>query len=360
MRALKARLFTGFAGFLALSLGAACLPEGQVAAQGFGRSLDEIVKLAKNEGKVRFCSSSPDNRSAKKFFEPFKKKYPGVEVEYTRCRGVESRERILNELLGGQVDYDLLHVSSELIPKFMKAGLIAGPFDWKGLFNIRDNYISPDRYMVAAGNSTDVILYNSKLVAKEHIPRDWNDCLSSHWKGNFLVETRANVFSGLYPHWGKERLLDFARKLAANKPVFNRGNTASMNKVIAGEYPMMCGSYLSSALRELSRDPSVPLGIAVPKEVPSNLFATLGIIKTSKNPNAALLLAGFLGSDEGQKSYRLIFRESPYDEGSETGKLIKQAGAKILFTGWDYPVDQENQVVRWIVEAWGFPTGKRK
>jgi iron(III) transport system substrate-binding protein len=330
----------------------------QAAVQRFGATLEEIVEGANKEGKVRLCSSDPDDKDAKRFFASFRKKYPGVAVEYSRCRGVESRERILNELVGGQIDYDLIHISSELIPKFKNAGLLAGPFNWKGLFNIRDIYVSPDRYLVAAGSSTDVILYNAKLVAKKDIPRDWNDCLNPHWKGNFLVETRANTFSGLYPHWGKEKLVDYARKLAANKPVWNRGNTETMNKVIAGEYPMMCGAYLSSALRSLSRDPKAPLGIAVPKEVPSNLFATFGIVKAAQNPNGALLLAGYLASDEGQKSYRLVFRESPYDEGSETGKRVKEARAKILFTGWDYTPDQENQVVRWILDAWGFPTGK--
>jgi len=353
----KRKFFAGLGAFLPLLL-VHWIAGSQAAAQGFGKTLEEVVKLARKEGKVRLCSSAPDERDAKQFFATFRQKYPGVDVEYTRCRGVESRERILNELLGGQVDYDLIHVSTELIPKFKKAGLLAGPFDWKVFFHIRENYISPDRYMVAAGSSVDVILYNSKLVAKEHIPRNWSDCLNPRWKGNFIVETRANTFSGLYPHWGKEKLVDYARKLAENKPVWNRGNTESMNKVIAGEYPMMCGAYLSSALRSLSRDPKVPLGIVIPREVPANLFATFGIFKAAQNPNAALLLAGYLASDEGQQSYRLVNRESPYDEGSDTGKLIKQAAAKILFTGWDYTPDQENQVVRWILQAWGFPTGK--
>jgi iron(III) transport system substrate-binding protein len=336
------------------------MPGVQAAVQGFGGTLEEVVARAKKEGKVRLCSSDPDERDVNRFFASFREKFPSITVEYTRCRGAESRERILNELLGGQVDYDLIHISSELIPKYKNAGLLAGPFDWRGIFGVRETYISPDRYMVAAGSSTDVILYNSKLVAKEHIPRDWSDCLNPRWKGNFLVETRANTFSGLYPHWGKEKLIDYARKLAANKPVWNRGNTETMSKVIAGEYPMMCGAYLSSALRSLSRDAKAPLGIAVPKEVPANLFATFGIVKAARYPNAALLLAGYLASDEGQKSYRLVFRESPYDEGSETGKRVREAGAKILFTGWNYPPDQENQVVRWILEAWGFPTGKGK
>lgn len=329
------------------------------AVKGVGGSLDEIVALAKKEGKVRLCSSDPDERDVDKFFASFRQKYPGVAVEYTRCRGVESRERILSELLGGQIDYDLLHVSSELVPKFKKAGVLAGPFDWKSMFNIRDAFISPDRHLVAAGSSTDVILYNAKQVPKERIPRDWTDCLDPYWRGKFIVETRANTFTGLYPHWGKEKLLDYARKLAENKPVWARGNTEAMNKVIAGEYPMMCGAYLSSALRALSRDPAAPLGIAVPKEVPSNLFATFAVIKGCRNPNAAVLLAGFLASDEGQKSYRLIFRDSPYDEESTTAKLIRDAKAKILFTGWDYTPEQENEVLRWIREAWGLPAARK-
>jgi iron(III) transport system substrate-binding protein len=329
------------------------------AVKGIGGSLAEIVALAKKEGKVRVCSSDPDEKDVEKFFAGFKQKYPGIVVDYTRCRGSESRERILNELLGGQVDYDLLHISDELIPKFQKAGMLAGPFDWKGTFQIRDVFISPDRYLVAAGSSAYAIIYNTKLVPKEHIPRDWADCLNPYWRGKFLVETRANSFSSLYPVWGKERLIDYARKLAANKPVWGRGNTETMNKVIAGEHPMMCGAYLSSALRSISRDKTIPLGITIPKEAPIGLFATFGVVKDARYPNAALLLAGYLASDEGQKSYRLVFRESPFDEGGETGRRIKEAGAKIFFSGWDFTSEQENEVVRWLLEAWGFPTGRK-
>ena len=330
------------------------------AVKGVDATLDKIVALAKKEGKVRVCTSDPDESDAEKFFTSFKQKYPGITVEYTRCRGSESRERILNELLGGQVDYDLLHISDELIPKYQKAGLLAGPFDWKGIFGIRDIFVSPDRYLVAAGSSTYAILYNTKQVPKDRVPRDWADCLDPYWRGKFIVDTRANSFSSLYPSWGKGKLIDYARKLAGNKPVWGRGNTENMSKVIAGEFPMMCGAYLSSALRTISRDPGVPLGIIIPKQVPVGLFATFAVVKGAHHPNAALLLAGYLASDEGQKTYRVLFRDSPFDEGSETGRRIKEAGAKILFAGWDFTPEQENQVVRWLLEAWGLPTARTR
>ena len=111
----------------------------------FGKSFAEIVSLAKKEGKVRFTSGTPDERQAKSFFNRFREKFPEINVEYTRATPRTASETILAELLSGQIDYDLLTVLDTLIPKYKKAGLLAGPFDWAGLFGIKGIYISPDR-----------------------------------------------------------------------------------------------------------------------------------------------------------------------------------------------------------------------
>ena len=104
----------------------------------------------------------------------------------------------------------------------------------------------------------------------------------------------------------------------------------------------------------MSRGPDIPLGVVIPKEVGANLYATMAVVKNARYPNAALLLAGYLASDEGQKSYRSVYRDSPFDEGSEFGKRIKQAGAKVIFSGWDVTPEQENEIVSWLLQAWGF------
>jgi ABC-type Fe3+ transport system substrate-binding protein len=107
-------------------------------------------------------------------------------------------------------------------------------------------------------------------------------------------------------------------------------------------------------MRILSRAPDTPLGVSIPKEVGANLYATMAVVKKARYPNAALLLAGYLASDEGQKAYRGVFRDSPFDEGSEFGKRIKQAGAKVVFSGWDFTPAQETEVVNLLLQAWGF------
>src|SRR5262245_57474582 len=202
--------------FLAANVSAAAAP----APEGFGRNLNEIVARAKKEGKVRFTSGTPDERQAKEFFKSFRDKYPEIEVEYTRGTPRTASEKIFAELLSGQSEYDLLTVLDTLMPKYKKANLLAGPFDWKGLFGIREVYISPDRFFVGAGGSTDAIVYNTKMVPRERVPRNWEDCLDPYWKGRFIVDTRAGSFVRLYPLWGKEKLLDFARRLVANKPIW--------------------------------------------------------------------------------------------------------------------------------------------
>jgi ABC-type Fe3+ transport system substrate-binding protein len=240
------------------------------------------------------------------------------------------------------------------MPKYKKAGLLAGPFDWKTLFGIRDGYISPDRYFVGAGGSTDAIVYNSKLVPPERVPRRYEDCLDPYWKGKFVVDSRGGSFVRLYPLWGKERLVDFARRLAANSPIWIAGNSEAVTLIANGEHPMMCGAFFSSSMRIVSRAPTTPLRLVIPREVGANLYATIAVAKNARYPNAALLLAGYLASDEGQKSYRGVFRDSPFDEGSEFGKRIKEAGAKVVLSGWDFTPAQETEIANSLLQAWGF------
>ncbi len=129
-----------------------------------------------------------------------------------------------------------------------------------------------------------------------------------------------------------------------------------MGLIAAGEFPMLCGAYISSGRRFIARDPSANLAVSIPSEMPANLYATLAIVKGASNPNAALLLASWLASDEGQANYdKLVFRGSPLDENTEMAKMVKEAGAKVIFYGWDFSPAQSAEATQLIIEAWGFP-----
>jgi iron(III) transport system substrate-binding protein len=330
------------------------------APAGFGRNYNEIITLAKKEGKVRFTASNPDDKEAVKFLQPFKDKY-GIDVEYTRETGAESRERVLLEIAAGRVEYDALQISPEVVGKYRKLSAIAGPFDWRTLFGIKPVFIGPERDIVASGSSSYSIAYNPDLVPKNRIPRRWEDFLDPWWKGKFVVDPRPKTFTTLYPAWGKKKLLDFSRALAANKPIWKRNQTEVVVSIAAGEYLAFCGAYTSSILRILGRDPSAKLAISIPTEMPANHFNLVAVLKGATHPNAGLLLAGWLASaDGGQKQYDAIsHRGSPLVEGTRAEKMVREAGAKVLFSGWGYTPEQEAEVDTWILNAWGFPTEKK-
>lgn len=349
--------------FMALFVAGMFFPGSILAAQkapaGYGQTYEEIVELAQKEGKVRFASSDPEEKREKAFFKPFVDKY-GIKVEYSRARGTESRERILLELMSGMVDYDLLHISEELITKYKQAGALEGPFDWEGLFKVNPIFIDPEKYMIAAGATLYFIAYNKDMVPEERIPRRWEDFLDPYWTGRFVVDTRPRAFTGLIPGWGEEKVLKYARALAANKPIWKRGQTATLAEVAAGEYAAFNGAYASSIFRILRRDPNTRLTYSVPKEVSSDHYCTAGILKGAKNRNAALLLAGWLVSDEGQKQYDVVIdRGSPLVKTKMT-KLIKDAGATLIFSGWEFTPEDEAESSKKVSAAFGFPTAKKK
>ena len=86
----------------------------------------------------------------------------------------------------------------------------------------------------------------------------------------------------------------------------------------------------------------------------------LSLMKGAKSPNAAVLLAGFLASPEGEAYYHLQGRSSPFVKGSRAAKMIAKAGAKVVWGGWEWAGKREAEASREIVQAWGFPKAKRR
>ncbi|MGH7773258.1 MAG: ABC transporter substrate-binding protein [Candidatus Binatia bacterium] len=324
---------------------------------GAGKSFEEIVKLAAKEGRVRVGSGMTHNEAAL-VLKGFNQKYPTIKVEVTPTSGVARGERVFNEVLGGVVEFDLYDVPAALQKRFVKAGVTAGPFEWRRLFpNVPEIHISPDGYFNASGFNLRIIGYNPSLVPANRIPKDWSDCLDPYWKGKVAVDTHPRFLSGLYKSWGEAKILEYAAQLKNNQPVWKRGQTETLVQVAAGEYPIMCGAHYASIYSVLRLDPKAKLAMSLPKEVPVSLGEIMAVMKGAQNPNAALLLSGWLASPDGQRAYDRVGRGSPFVKESEKWKLIEKWGSKTVFEGWDRP-EYEPVLIKKIVASWGFPTGK--
>ena len=321
-----------------------------------GKNVDEITRLAMKEGRVHMASSLQRDEEDL-VLKGFKEKYPMIKLEHTlQIGGAETRQRVLTEAIGGVVEYDIVDVVAELRSDFLKAGVLAGPFNWRQLFpKLAPSHFSPDGYFAGVAYGFHVFAYNPSLVSAERVPRKWDDCLDPYWKGKFVVDPRARVFAVLSRAWGEEKTIDYVKKLKNNQPMWKSSPAAALPLLVTGEFPMACGTFYQSAKRILRRDPSAKIAVSIPTEVSTGIIETLGIMKGSKSPNAALLLAGWLASPEGQKGYDFIGKGSPFAEGSEKWELIKKAHAKLVFGGWDES-EYVPSITRKIHAAWGLTT----
>jgi ABC-type Fe3+ transport system substrate-binding protein len=328
---------------------------GAAAPAGFGKTLDEIGKLAEKEGRVRIASGLQE-KDVPKVLKKFNQRYPGIKIENSYVGGAEN-EKLFTELMAGQTEYDAVNIPSELVPRYRKTGLVAGPFDWKMVSpQTPSQHFSPDGYFAAVGFITYVMTYNTALTSKEKIPTDWSSCLDPYWKGKLVVDTRPKTFTALYPAWGEKKTIDYARQLKENQPSWKRGQTDALALVANGEYAMMCGTYYQSALRMVTRDPQTKLAIAWPREVPGHLTEIWLVLKGAKYPNAALLLSGWLASREGREEYDQLGIGSAFDPESRIAKMIEKTKAKAVFGGWR---DDEPVITQKIVATWGLSPEKR-
>jgi len=325
---------------------------GYSQAVKIGRSLAEITKLANQEGRVRMASGlEPEVEPL--VLQGFRQKFPQIKVEHAELTPPD-RERILNEALSGIVEFDVVDVSTNLHSQYIKANILAGPFEFKKLFpEVHENHFSPNGYFVGVGFSANVLAYNTALVTAQRIPKDWHDCLDPQWRGKFVVPARPKPFVGLSFGWGEARVLEYVSRLKENQPSFKTSQAESFTQLAAGEYQMICGAYYFSYKGLLRKDPNVKIAVSFPAEVPVLLSETLATMKGAKNPNASLLLTSWLASDEGQKGYEKIGRGSPFVKGGEMSKILQKNGSKVIYGGWDLP-DYEPVITAKIISAWGF------
>lgn len=317
-----------------------------------GQTSQQVIEGAEKEGQVRVYSSMRKGTVAG-MVDAFRKKYPFIrKVDHFRFTGLEESERVLAELRVGRVDMDVLLVRSELWDRHKPS--LAGPIDWKALGIPEDRIKKGGFETTWAGSSVAGIVYNTKLVSPDRAPKSWDDCIDPRWKGKFTTYARPIFMMHLMPAWGEERVIEFARKMAANQPVWDRDQTGAVEKVAAGEVPLFCGG---DHVRWFEvHNKGAPVRLITPEPIPTSEGRGFSLVKGAKYPNAGKLFMAFMASDETQllldKMERRGLRTVP---GTLAYELTKGKKISLFTEEWDL---RSKDLSKKIIEAWGFPVAK--
>ena len=274
----------------------------------FAASHDEIVSKAKQEGKLRVIVSL-DAGILKKLSEGFTKKYPFIQVQADEIRGIEAYTRQLQELKAGlvkgvdvnEVDYDYYN---EYLPHLKKVDMYG--MAEHGIIQMPLQMVDPiNRNIVAVGSGIQVAAHHKKLLPADSVPDTWEGFLKPEFKERkFTIGIRPKDVAALVPAWGLEKTLDFARKLAAQNPIWISGDTRTITSMLAGEYALFFGPNYDSVLRAKNKDKMDVLGYKLAEPVIIRLNESEGILASAERPYAGLLWLEFAASRRGPESPR--------------------------------------------------------
>ncbi|MBI2987707.1 MAG: extracellular solute-binding protein [Deltaproteobacteria bacterium] len=331
----------------------------------FLTSRDEIIARAKKEGQLRVLYGVYP-ATYKGFAETFVKKYPFITIQRAEeITGSDASQRFVQELQAGIAGekWDAIYLSGPFynnylshLAKFDIAGMAA-----EGVLQIPSQMIDPDnRDIVAAGSALDVIAYNPRLLRRDLIPRTWENLLRPELKGKkFVMDIDPAAVAALTPAWGLEKVLDFARKVREQEPIWGRGHSRMLASLAAGEYALHGGTNYNSVMRLKMKNPKADVEPVLAEPVPARLHEATGILAGAKNPHVALLWIEHMTTPEAQKFLDEVepYKSSIFAPGSILKKDVE--GKKVSVAAWRFFVER-GEIEKQIVRAYGFPSTERK
>lgn len=257
----------------------------------------KILESAKKEGTVMWYTSMAIDQS-KVVVDRFQQRYPFVKASFLRLGGGAVMNRVLTEARAGKHLFDVVGGRGEMIQAFKERGLLAAYRSPETAMIDRDLF-DKDGYWYVYYVVPNALGYNTKLVKREEIPKTYEELLHPKWKGRKISMDNEGylLLQGLISAWGREKAVDYMRKLAAQDPVPSRGNTERVTMTSAGEYPLVI-AYAHTVEREKFKGGPVDWLALEPAVVEID---PLMIGSKAPNPNAARLFLDYVLSKEGQE-----------------------------------------------------------
>lgn len=328
----------------------------------FVTSHEEIVANARKEGQLRL-SSFLDGEGRRAMAEAFRRKYPFIEISMEEIGGTDEYQRFIPELKAGRIKLDVTHIPNHFYEEYLP---YLKKFDIRGMAEQRILQIpaqqvdSVNRYVVAMATNIAVVAYNNKALSSNDVPDTWEGFLGPRFKGKkFVADIRPLGIAGLVPAWGLEKTVEFAKKIAAQDPVWTRGGTRALASLATGEYSMLMGFNYGSVKRAQDKDPTQSIASKILEPVPVRFAGMGGIVATANHPYSSLLWLEFQVSPEGQK---IVDKHWPYGAsvfvpGAAQEELIR--GRKLSVMSWERRQEMDDWLTK-VVQALGFPTGDTK
>jgi iron(III) transport system substrate-binding protein len=258
-------------------------------------SLDDLYQQAKKEGQVSWDASLADTVGGP-IADAFMKAYPGITVTRRQITAESMMTDIKLQEAAKHVTLDVGTLTDATVADAFAAEVVTA-IDWAKL-GLPQNHIFLDK-MVLIQMSPNVVVYNKDKIPADQVPKTYDDLVDPKWMGKMAFDGRGSlyqVFLSAPELGGEQKGLEYARKIAAQKPLFQNTQSAVEPMVISGQ--VLIGSdALPTFLATAKKNP--PMDVAPISPIHSVVNPAF-VVAGAPHPAAAQLLIAWLGSKEGQ------------------------------------------------------------
>ncbi len=257
----------------------------------------QIYEAAKKEGQVVVYQTGT-TKEVDEYRKVFSKTYPGVEIKDWVGTGEQIIEKMVTEFKAGKVNADFVMTPFEQWVVMLKEGIM-DKWDSPEKVNFPTEAVDPNGIWVIDQAVVHVISYNTDLVPAADAPKSYQDLLKPVFKGKLGLEQEAySWFSQRIQTWGKDKTVDYARKLVAQDLRFIKGHTTLADAVVSGEVWAAVNVYLHRVEQQKAKGAPVKWVADEPTGVEPN---SIGLPKGAPHPNAGKLFLDWRLSQAGQE-----------------------------------------------------------
>lgn len=326
-------------------------------------SWDEIYEQAKVEGKVTFFIWH-DEACYTEIAKAFEAKYPGVKFDLVVSDSSAALDKMVAEATQDKGSFDVAVINAP--QTLLDAKALYGPIVEKlenyknldqGLCFAQEGYVH-NGYLAPLYRNQGGLLYNPKTVTDP--PETWEELekwiaanpqkfgvthpLKGGSGGVFLLAAIDNLCGGLDKYTGD--IEADASKMAnwnimwqwmldrKDKITITSSNNDSLSRLNQGELDLVVawddGTYTAKSNGELFKDAT----FYIPEFGMPGGGDTIGILKNSQHPAAALLLANYLTSDEAQTLINQYQHAYPGRTDLEVEYTVIPAEDQVNRTNW--------------------------
>ncbi|CAH0132005.1 extracellular solute-binding protein [Peribacillus simplex] len=326
-----------------MALSAALLISGCNGGETKTNSATGGAKGEKGELEDKIVVYSPHGKDIlSKFEKQFEDEY-GVDVEWLDMGSQEILDRVRSEKSNPQADV-WWGAPSTNFNQAKDDGLLAA---YKPTYSdsLDEGFHDPEWYWTGTSQTPEVIMYNSKELSKDEVPKDWDELLDPKWKDEIIIRyplasgTMRTIFSAMIYRTYKDTNdpkegYDWLKKLDQNTKEYSANPEMMYNKVAKGEGSLSVWAMPDVVM--LKENKNYPFEFVIPESGTPVLTEGIAIVEGAKHPKAAEAFYEFVNSPEAANTLAEEFYRIPTrNDVKDLPEWITETEIKAMDIDWN-------------------------